>query len=98
MNLYLSDTDQNLQKSAELLTNQPTAAIARGWGGVVSPSLRAGKKKCAILQTNTLIHTRSLQGMLPEPDGLLGLWRMGSPTLNVEVWLQEEVRAMKRSF
>lgn len=78
-----------------MLTNQPTVAIAGGWGGVVSRSLRVGKNKCAILQANTLIGTRSLRGILPEPDGLLGLWRMGSPTLNVEVWLQEEVRAMK---
>ncbi len=45
-------------------------------------------------------HTRtcSMQGMLPEREGLLGLWRVGSPGLEVGMWLHEEVRAMKWSL
>lgn len=64
----------------------------------VTPSLKVGQTLCKHWQAHKHIHICSMQGMLPEREGRLGLWRMVSPGLEVGMCLHEELRAMKWSF
>lgn len=44
---------------------------------------------------STHTHTRPMEMMLPERAARLGLLRMGSPVLEVRMWLHQELGEMK---